>query len=204
MQAFWFSHCGIYLKTFFFKVPTRRGRWVARPSERTGTTKTTPARSFEKWSDSQWGGALEKRCDRPHRGVTQLIVIQAMNENLYKAPALLRFKLWKSPFHGRMTPLNIRLNQFFWGGFRPQFSACALLWAKLGLAKYAYLGAYLAAYLGAPNMVKWAPCSRPLCKCANFGAVEPRNLGDFWSNFNGKISQKFDLVITFDWRVLLT
>ena len=30
-----------------------------------------------------------------------------------------------------------------------------------------------------------APCSRPLCKCADFGAVEPRNLGDFRSNFNG-------------------
>ena len=29
------------------------------------------------------------------------------------------------------------------------------------------------------------PCSRPLCKCADFGAVEPRNLGDFRSNFNG-------------------
>ena len=30
-----------------------------------------------------------------------------------------------------------------------------------------------------------SPCSRPLCKCADFGAVEPRNLGDFRSNFNG-------------------
>merc|ERR1712241_1254045 len=28
------------------------------------------------------------------------------------------------------------------------------------------------------------PCSRPLCKCADFGAVEPRNLGDFRSNFS--------------------
>ena len=32
---------------------------------------------------------------------------------------------------------------------------------------------------------KAPPCSRPLCKCADFGAVEPRNLGDFRSNFNG-------------------
>ena len=31
----------------------------------------------------------------------------------------------------------------------------------------------------------YSPCSRPLCKCADFGAVEPRNLGDFRSNFNG-------------------
>ena len=35
-----------------------------------------------------------------------------------------------------------------------------------------------------PNNAK-TPCSRPLCKCADFGAVEPSNLGDFGSNFNG-------------------
>ena len=40
---------------------------------------------------------------------------------------------------------------------------------------------------GPPNcpLTHRAPCSRPLCKCADFGAVEPRNLGDFRSNFNG-------------------
>ena len=35
------------------------------------------------------------------------------------------------------------------------------------------------------SIISPAPCSRPLCKCADFGAVEPRNLGDFRSNFNG-------------------
>ena len=31
-----------------------------------------------------------------------------------------------------------------------------------------------------------APCSRPLCKCADFGTEEHWNLGYFRSNFNGR------------------
>ena len=41
-----------------------------------------------------------------------------------------------------------------------------------------------------------APCSRPLCKCADFGPVEPRNLGDFRINFNDGENLRASLLLS--------
>ena len=63
-------------------------------------------------------------------------------------------------------------------GFRPQSSACAFAWAKLGCKNvFKFIDQYMSR--GHPSEV--LPC-----------------------NYNGEISQKIDLVITFDWMVLLT
>ena len=65
-------------------------------------------------------------------------------------------------------------------GFRPQCSACAFLWAKLGF------------------MIFFLHIYRPI------NDTVPRIYEVLHCNYDGEIGQKLDLVLTFDWRVLFT
>ena len=97
-------------------------------------------------------------------------------------------------------PMNLESRKVFFVSFQPSASWAWIMspgdvhiiifgisgWGNCGKTSFFLLQMYNIDGRGILfSMGKGSPCSRPLCKCADFGAVEPRNLGDFRSNFNG-------------------